>query len=206
MHTRKCTASTLHWCFQCGTGLSFPFFYLMGSPWSSLYVSLPLRGSPFQRRKTQTKTTKKSNSSSMKNSPSLMECICCNCNPNCSSSLLGWHLQGTRGNHTSSQVLPGNLTRSHCCHLAISQDMQGLGAVTNKAIDSVDRRGLRRVPGGFHLHNSQLEEQHKAWLVTQNKALDHGDTLQMLCREAVPGCNHTSNAAVTRSPQLSRRF
>lgn len=142
----------------------------------------------------------------MTNSPSLMECTCCNCNSNCSSSLLGWHLRGTRGNHTSSQVLPGNLTRRHCCHPAISQDVQGLGAVANKAIDSVDRRGLRRVPGGFHVHNSQLEEEHKGQLVMQNKALDHPDTLQMLCRETVPSCGRTSDAAVTRSLQLSRRF
>lgn len=73
MHTRKCAANALHRRFQCGIGLSFPF-YLVGSPRSSSYMSLPLTGSPFQRGKTQTKTTKKSNNFSITNSPSLMEC------------------------------------------------------------------------------------------------------------------------------------
>lgn len=200
MPTRKCKR-------KCGasSGLCFPF-YLLGNPRSSLYMSLPLMGSPSQRGKTQTKTTKKkSNNFSMTNSPSLMQCTCCNCNSNCSSSLLGWHLRGTWGNHASSQVLPGNLTWSHCCHLAISQDTQGLGAVANKTINSVDRRGLRQVPGEFHLYNGQLEEEHKALLVTQNKTLHHRDTLQMLCREIVPSCDRTSDATVTRFLQFSQR-
>lgn len=58
MCTRKCAANTLHQCFQRGIGLSFPL-YLVGSPRSSSYVSLPLTGSPFWRGKTQTKTAKK---------------------------------------------------------------------------------------------------------------------------------------------------
>lgn len=46
---RKCGASS---------GLCFPFC-LPGNPRSSLYMSLPLMGSPSQRGKTQTKTAKK---------------------------------------------------------------------------------------------------------------------------------------------------
>lgn len=120
--------------------------------------------------------------------------LCCGSVANRSSppSLLGRHLQGTWENHAGSQVLQRNLTQWHCCHMAILQAGWPGGTSTDcKQSHQLcwQKRQLKWVLEGFRLHESQLEGEHEARMVTQNEALDHPNTFQTLWGETVPSCN-----------------